>query len=170
MAEEETTQYRPITGNDGDCEIAAHREVPLRHSRTRHIAPVARIACDVVRANDPLAYSDSPCVGAKVVDATPTQGMDKTTGQSRKGKDVQTVEMNTTFDRAFQPVTGRTPEEMDVMRRRIKLSGQEHAACASLDGKLPGLESNAAVASGSTKARADVELYKARKRFFDLKC
>lgn len=121
-------------------------------------------------ANGRVAYSDAPCVGAKLVDATPTQGMDKMTGQSRKGKDVQTVEMNTAFDRAVQPVTGRTHEEMDVMRRRFKLSGQEQAECKSLDGKLPGLEANVAGASGSTKARADVELYKARKRFFDLKC
>jgi hypothetical protein len=56
------------------------------------------------------------------------------------------------------------------VRRRIKLSGQERGECTSLDGKLPGLETNAAGASGSTKARADVELYKARQRFFDLKC
>jgi len=56
------------------------------------------------------------------------------------------------------------------VRRRIKLSGQERGECMSLDGKLPGLETNAAGASGSTKARADVELYKARQRFFDLKC
>ena len=97
-------------------------------------------------------------------------GVDKKTGQSRKGKDVQTVEMNTAFDRAVQPVTGRTHEEMDVVRRRIKLSGQERGECTSLDGKLPGLETNAAGASGSTKARADVELYKARQCFFDLKC
>ena len=121
-------------------------------------------------ANGRITYSDAPCVGAKVVDATPTQGMDKMTGQSRKGKDAQTTEMNTAFDKAVQPLTGRTHEEMDVMRRRIKLSGREQAECTSLDRKLPPLEANAAGASGSTKVHADIELYKARKRFFDLKC
>lgn len=120
--------------------------------------------------NGSVTYSDAPCVGAKVIDATPTQGVDKMTGQSRKGKEVQTVEMNTAFDKVVQPVTGRTHEEMDVARRRFKLSAQDQAACTSLDAKLPNLESGAAGASASTKARADVELYKARKRFFDLKC
>lgn len=120
--------------------------------------------------NGRVTYSDAPCVGAKVIDATPTQGMDKMTGQSRKGKDVQTVEMNAAFDKAVQPVTGRTHEEMNVARRRIKLSAQDQAECTGLDAKLPNLETDAAGAPGSTKARADVELYKARKRFFDLKC
>ena len=35
-----------------------------------------------------VSYSHEPCVGAKEIDATPTQGMDKMTGQSRKGRDV----------------------------------------------------------------------------------
>jgi len=92
------------------------------------------------------------------------------TGQSRKGKYVQAVEMNTAFDKAVQHLTGRTHEEMNVARRRIKLSSQEQAECTSLDGKLPGLEADATGLSGNAKDRADVELYKARKRFFDLQC
>lgn len=32
-----------------------------------------------------VSYSDEPCVGAKVVDATPTQGMDKMAGSTSKG-------------------------------------------------------------------------------------
>lgn len=120
--------------------------------------------------NGRVAYSDVPCVGAKVIDATPTHGIDKMTGQSRKGSDVRTVEMRMTLDKATQPLTGRTHEEMNVVRRRIKLSGKEQAECTSLDGKLPTLEADASGASSGTKAHADVELYKARKRFFDLKC
>jgi PAS domain-containing protein len=41
-----------------------------------------------------LGYSDAPCVGAKEIDATPTQGMDKMTGVSRKGADVRRDEHN----------------------------------------------------------------------------
>ncbi|VTU31244.1 hypothetical protein SRS16CHR_04840 [Variovorax sp. SRS16] len=117
-----------------------------------------------------VSYSDAPCVGAKVVDATPNQGVDKMTGQSRKGKDVQTAEMNTAFDKALQPLTGKPHEEMDVMRRRIKLSAQDQGECTRLDSNLPGLEANAAGATGTTNGRTDVELYQARKRFFDLRC
>jgi len=127
--------------------------------------PVYR--CD---SDGKVSYSDRPCVGAQVVDTRPTQGMDKMTGRSRKGQDVQTVEINATFDKIVQPVTGRTHEEMNVVRRRIKLSPQDQSACSRLDEELPDLEGNAAAATGAVKGRADVELFQARKRFFDLHC
>lgn len=120
--------------------------------------------------NGKASYSDAPCVGAKAIDVTPTQGADKMTGKSRKGRDVQTIEMNTAFDKAVQPLTGKSHDEMDVMRRRFKLSAQDQNECMRLDGKLPSLETAAAAAASAAKGRADVELYQARKRFFDLKC
>lgn len=120
--------------------------------------------------NGKVSYSDAPCVGAKVIDATPTQGMDKMTGQSRKGREVQREEFNAAFDNAFRPLHGRSHADMDVMRRRVKLPRGDQAQCANLDNRLPQLESNVAGTSGDAKARADVDLYKARKRFFDLKC
>ena len=120
--------------------------------------------------NGKVSYSDAPCVGAKVIDATPTQGMDKMTGQSRKGAAVQRDELNTVFDNALRPLHGRSHADMDVMRRRVKLSGHEQAQCARLDDRLPVLEAEAAGAAGEAKARADVDLYKARKQYFDQKC
>jgi len=117
-----------------------------------------------------VSYSDRPCLGAQVVDATPTQGMDKMTGRSRKGRDVQIVEISAMFDKNVQPVTGRTHEEMNVLRHRIKLSPQDQSACSRLDDELPDLEAHAATATGAAKGRADVELFQARKRFFDLHC
>lgn len=50
-----------------------------------------------------VTYSHKPCVGAKVVDTTPAQGLDKFTGQSRKGKDVHQHEYNRRFDDAVKP-------------------------------------------------------------------
>jgi hypothetical protein len=120
--------------------------------------------------NGKVSYSDAPCVGAKVIDATPTQGMDKMTGQSRKGRDVQREEFNTAFDNAFRPLHGRSHADMNVMRRRVKLPAGDQAQCANLDNRLSELETGAAKASGEAKARADFDLYTARKRFFDLKC
>jgi hypothetical protein len=120
--------------------------------------------------NGKVSYSDAPCVGAKVIDATPTQGMDKMTEQSRKGRDVQREEFNAAFDIALRPLHGRSHADMDVMRRRVKLPRGDQAQCVSLDTRLPQLEADVAGASGEAKARADVDLYKARKRFFDLKC
>jgi hypothetical protein len=120
--------------------------------------------------NGKVSYSDAPCVGARVIDATPTQGVDKMTGQSRKGRDVQRDEFNAAFDNAFRPLHGRSHADMDVMRRRVKLPRGDQAQCANLDDRLPQLVFDASRASGEAKARADVDLYKARKRFFDLKC
>ena len=117
-----------------------------------------------------ISYSDAPCVGAKIVDATPNQGVDQMTGKSRKGRDVQRTELNHAFDDALRPLTGKSRDEMDVMRRRIKLQPREQSACRQLDGQLPDLESAAQRDTGAAKGKADVALYQARKRYFDLGC
>lgn len=117
-----------------------------------------------------VAYSDGPCVGAKVIDATPTQGADKMGGASRKGREVQRDEFTTTLDNATRPLHGRSHNEMNVLRRRVNLPGRDQQQCAQLDGILPTLETDVGRATGEAKARADVDLYKARKQFFDLKC
>lgn len=117
-----------------------------------------------------VSYSDAPCVGAKVVDATPTQGMDKSSGRSQKSAEVRRDEFRKTMDTALRPLTGASHEEMNTLRRRHKLQSEEKMKCAALDARLPRLEAAAAEAGSTDKARADVELYKARKQFFDLKC
>ncbi len=117
-----------------------------------------------------VAYSDSPCVGAKVIDATPTQGMDKMAGRSRKGREVQRDEFNRQLDGAIRPLTSRSHEDMNVLRKRVYLPAKDQQQCARLDGLLPTLEADAQAAKGEARARADVDLYKVRKQFFDLKC
>lgn len=66
-----------------------------------------------------VSYSDEPCVGAKVVDATPTQGMDKMTGSTRKGADVLRDENRKAVDAALQPLTGLDHEQMNVERKLL---------------------------------------------------
>jgi len=109
-------------------------------------------------------------VGAKVIDATPNQGVDKMSGQSRKGADVQRAEMNRVFDAAFKPLTGKSPGEMDALRRRARLPATDQAECARLDRQLPLLEDRDSGSDGKARAEAEVQLYQARKKFFDLKC
>lgn len=94
--------------------------------------------------NGKVTYSNAPWVGAKVIDATPTQGRDKMTGQSRKGAAVQRDELNAVFDNALRPLRGRSHADMGVMRRRVKLPSNEQAQCARLDDLLPTLEADAA--------------------------
>ncbi len=117
-----------------------------------------------------VSYSDSPCVGAKVIDATPNQGVDQMSGKSRKGRDVQRTELNHAFDDALRPLTGKSRDQMDVMRQRIKLPARDQGECRQLDARLPELEAAAQRETGASKAKADVDLYQTRKRYFDLKC
>jgi len=96
--------------------------------------------------------------------------MDKMTGQSRKGREVQRDEFNRQFDQALRPLHGRSHDDMNVLRKRVYLPAKNQQQCARLDGLLPTMEADALAARGEAKARADVDLYKARKQFFDLKC
>ena len=117
-----------------------------------------------------VGYSDAPCVGATEIDATPTQGMDKMTGASRKGADVQRDERNAAMANALKPLTGMTADQYRVHKHRFKLSASEKAECVRLDNSLPTLKQRAATASTNGKAMAEVDLYKARKLFNDLNC
>ena len=117
-----------------------------------------------------VSYSDEPCVGAKEIDATPTQGMDKMTGASRKGADVRRDEHNAVMADALKPLTGMSADQYRVYKHRFKLSPKDKAECARLDTNLPELKQRAATALSSEKALAEVELYKARKQLNDLNC
>jgi len=117
-----------------------------------------------------VSYSYAPCMGAKEIDATPTQGIDKMTGASRKGADVRRDEHNALMADALKPLTGMSPEQYRVYKHRFKLSPRDKAECTRLDTELPELKQRAATAPPSDKALADVELYKARKQFNDLNC
>lgn len=123
--------------------------------------------CDT---NGTVAYSDSPCIGAKVIDASPTQGADKLGGASRKGREVQREEHTSLLDHATRPLHGQSHAKMNATRRRVSLPGRDQQECARLDTQIPMLEAGSGSASGEARARADVDLYKARKQFFDLKC
>jgi len=117
-----------------------------------------------------IGYSHEPCVGAKVIDATPTQGVNKMTGTVRKGADVQRDEYHQQLDSAFRPLTGMSHQQMDVERRRYKLPPADKLQCKVLDMQIPSLERQAASATGQVKTSADAELYKARREFYWLKC
>ncbi|WCM97566.1 DUF4124 domain-containing protein [Acidovorax sp. GBBC 1281] len=105
-----------------------------------------------------------------MIDATPTQGVNKMTGVTRKGAEVQREEHRKLLDDGFRPLTGMSHEQMDVERRRFRLSSAEKLQCRSSDLQLPELESRAAAANREMRFRAEAELYKARQEFYWLKC
>lgn len=117
-----------------------------------------------------VAYSDTPCVGATVVDITPTQGMDKMSGKSRKSYELQRADVTHAVDDALKPLTDKSRGEMEVMRRRVNLTSNAQQDCARLDARLPALEQGARDSAAKNKSQADFDLYEARKRYFDLKC
>jgi hypothetical protein len=117
-----------------------------------------------------VTYSHEPCVGAKVVDTTPTQGLDKFTGQSRKGKDVQQEQFNRQFHEAIKPLTGKTHEEMAVQTRRYKLSPADQRECRALDERLRSEEAAVRQASPGAAPQAEAQLFLSRHRYRELRC
>lgn len=106
-----------------------------------------------------VTYSDEPCVGAKLVHTSPTQGLSKFSGQTRKGADVQRVENNAAMAEALKPVFNESASDRATRHARAKLTTSEKLDCDKLDGLIKG-------GNGSD----DEKLYQDRKRFKDLKC
>lgn len=121
-------------------------------------------------ANGKISYSHEPCVGAKAIDTTPTQGMDKMNGKSRKGADVQKAESDRQLAQALQPMTGQSPEAFEITKRRMSLTPLEKHSCNQLDFALPQLAQNVVQATPEQKDYAEGKLYKARKAYRDLRC
>lgn len=136
------------------------------------IAPLAAMAQQVYRceANGKIGYSHEPCVGAKAIDTTPTQGMDKMTGQTKKGADVQRDEFRRQLGTISSTVTGLSPETHMRLAQRQKLSRTAQLECAAWDIRLPAIEETAAKARSHEKEQAEASLFKARKAFRDLRC
>jgi hypothetical protein len=120
--------------------------------------------------NGRVGYSHEPCVGAKVVDTTPTQGLDKSTGVSLKGRDVRREELNRALNEAVRPLTGMSHEQTKTFERRIKLPAGAQAECKLLDMRLPHQEQTVRTSLPSAKAEAEVQLFLSRRRFRELGC
>lgn len=151
----------------------------LRQTATRYVtaglfglAASAVCAQPVYRCESKgsILYSHEPCLGARIVDTTPTQGLDKSSGQSRKGADVQKSEANRAMAEALRPVFGETPEEREKRHRRFKLAPQDRVECANLDARLPAQESAVRNADKSAAAGAEAALFESRKRYRELRC
>jgi hypothetical protein len=120
--------------------------------------------------NGQVAYSHEPCVGARGVDTTPTQGLDKSTGVSRKGRDVQREELNRALNEAMRPLTGMSHEQTKTFERRIKLPASAQAECKLLDLRLPDQEQAVRTSTPAAKTEAEVKLFLSRRRFRELGC
>lgn len=117
-----------------------------------------------------VAYSHEPCVGAQVVDTTPTQGLDRSSGQSRKGADVRRNETNKAMAKALEPIFGETAAQYELRHKRFKLPPKDRTECATLDSRLPAQEMAVRNAGKGEGATAEAALFESRKRYRKLGC
>lgn len=120
--------------------------------------------------NGKVAYSHEPCLGAKPVDTTPTQGLDKSSGKSRKGADVRHAEANKVFDDAMRPITGMDEQQRATMHRRFKLPHAAKLECTWLDSRLVSQEADERTASPQNLQAAQLALFESRRRYRELSC
>jgi hypothetical protein len=119
-----------------------------------------------------ITYTDEPCINGTEVDVLPTQGLDKKSGKSLKGKDVRDIEHRDMQHEYFiKPLVGWSKEDYRIYMERMSLSPQSREECYKLDSKL--LKDKEAVKTTIDKAakeQAELNLFETRKRFKVLKC
>lgn len=117
-----------------------------------------------------VVYSHEPCLNAAVVDTTPTQGMDQSSGKSLKGAEVRKSETNRATAKAMEPLLGEKAEQYEKRHRRFKLATAARQECVKLDGMLPGLEADARSSGKPAAPNSEQRLLESRQRFRELNC
>lgn len=162
-----TPRYSPIMKIQIGAVLAFGAGIILALDHTSTSAGPPTYKCQIGKR---IEYSDNPCVGATVVDTTPTRGMDKLSGKTAKGVAVQKEELNEAIANAMRPLTGQTPQQREAAIRRVYLRPDVKMECASLDHEIPNREGAELSATGRDKAESSIALYRSRQRFKDLKC
>jgi hypothetical protein len=139
----------------------------VAHGQTLPPASRTVYKCEV---NGKVVYSDSPCLGARRVDVTPTRGLDRSTGQARTGSDVRDERLNEQMAEALRPLLNETPEERALRHRRSKLSPEARAQCRSLDARIRDLEDEERAASRENLETVQRGLFTARTEHREFGC
>ncbi|MDL5030536.1 hypothetical protein QRD43_01345 [Pelomonas sp. APW6] len=135
----------------------------------QHLPPPSRTAykCAV---NGKVSYSDAPCEGAERLQLEPTRGLSKSTGQELIGQDVRRERFNEQLYGAVKPVTGKTPQEMAVLERRLPLSTEAQQRCQWLDQTLPQWEARERSSIGQERKAIQKQLLELRQQQRSLRC
>jgi hypothetical protein len=120
--------------------------------------------------NKVVSYSDKPCLGAERLVVIPTRGVSKLSGQERIGPDVQEERRREVFAEAIKPLSGMSPAQFEVARRRTRLSSAAQTECRQLDPVLLRTEAIEAVADKLTKPAVQRDLFVLRNRYTELGC
>ena len=118
-----------------------------------------------------VLYSHEPCLDAQVVDVTPTQGMNRSSGVSRKGADVQRIETRTMLANAMKPLTGMDEPQLKKLGERQRLAPSARQECDRLDARLAQEEAQTAQAVGEVDRQARAaRVFESRGRYRGLGC
>ena len=118
-----------------------------------------------------VVYSDSPCLGAKKIDAEPTRGVNKLSGKPRTGDDVRLEEHKDQLHKGLvQPITGMDSKQYEVYDRRFKLPPAAKKECAQLDGTLNRTEREEKEATKQSLPEVQQRLFEHRSRYRELRC
>jgi hypothetical protein len=108
---------------------------------------------------------------AQVVDVVPTQGMDRASGVSRKGADVQRIEQRAMLAHALKPLTGMDEKQFGKLGDRQRLDPKAREACDQLDARLAQQEAQAAQPGSDAERKAYATLlFESRQRYRRLRC
>jgi hypothetical protein len=117
-----------------------------------------------------VTYSETPCLGAKRVDVTPTRGLNKSSGVERTGPDVRAERLQEDMATALKPIFGETAAQRAQRHRRAKLHASARQRCQQLDNALPATEAAAARAGQADEATHHRRLLALRLEYKNLSC
>jgi len=121
-------------------------------------------------AKGQVSYAHEPCVGAKAIDTTPTQGLDKSSGKSRKGAEVRRAELDKVVGEAIRPLTGMDATQRAKHQRRFKLPTAAKLECDLLDNRLERQATAERTARPESLPAAQQALFESRQRYRELGC
>ncbi len=150
--------------------IAVGLIVMAAHVQADGLRPPASTVYKCV-VGEKVHYSDTPCLGAEKIDVTPTRGIDKSSGRKQIGNDVDRELRREQIAESLRPLTGMNARQLDQAGRRGQLPSGAQLACSRLDVELPLAEKRESTALGTADlASAQLQLFKLRKQFRDLRC
>jgi len=117
-----------------------------------------------------VIYSDSPCLGAEKLEVEPARGVNKLSGKTRIGPDVQNEIYREMMAEAIRPLTGLSAKQFEVEVRRYKLSGTAQQECRRLDQDLVSTEFEEKHTAQNALRDVQARLFVMRQRFRELRC
>jgi hypothetical protein len=117
-----------------------------------------------------VVYSDSPCLGARRVDVTPTQGLDKSSGTERVGTDVQQERHNEAMAEALRPLFAETAEQRAKRHHRASLAPHVRQQCEALDRGILSAEMEEGRTAQAEQQTVQGRLLRMRTQHRKLKC